>query len=59
MINDKFLTVNEVARRLNISRFTIYRLVHLGKMRHLRLGDTGTIRIPESALNTFITTNTK
>ena len=59
MINDKFLTVSDVAKKLSLNIHTVYRLVNQGKIRHLRIVDGGTIRITESALNNFIHLNTK
>jgi len=46
------LTVMEVARRLGVSRMTVYRWIKRGKLKALRMD--GTIRIEEEALNEFI-----
>ena len=51
-MTETYLTVDEVAERLRVSRMTIYRLVHAGKIRHLKVG--GSFRIPESAYADYL-----
>jgi excisionase family DNA binding protein len=41
---DCLLTVAEVARRLRVSRATVYKLVAKGKLPHVRIGNS--IRFP-------------
>jgi excisionase family DNA binding protein len=49
-------TVKQAAEILNVAPATIYELCARRRLRHLRLGNRrGTIRIPEDALNEFIT----
>ena len=42
------LTVAEVARRLRVSRATVYKLVAQGKLAHVRIGNS--IRFPAEVL---------
>lgn len=46
------LRVREVADHLDCDRDTVYRLIHEGDLRHIRVGRL--IRVPESALADFI-----
>jgi excisionase family DNA binding protein len=47
----EFLTVDEAARRLRVSRPTTYRLVRAGILPAVRIGDgSGPIRIPAGEL---------
>ncbi len=46
------LRVREVASRLDVDQDTVYRLVHAGELRSIRVGRL--IRVPESALRQFI-----
>ncbi len=44
---DCLLTVVEVARRLRVSKATVYKLVSEGKLAHVRIGNS--IRFPPDA----------
>lgn len=49
----KLLKVSEVARMLNVSRQTIYDLIHKNKIKYYRLSERG-IRIPEAELFSWL-----
>jgi excisionase family DNA binding protein len=44
----KFMTMNEVADTLSVSRITIHRLVSKGEIKSLKIGRA--VRIPEESL---------
>ncbi|PPL16340.1 MULTISPECIES: helix-turn-helix domain-containing protein [Microterricola] len=44
----RFLTVAEVAAMMRVSKMTVYRLVHAGKLPAIRFGRS--FRVPESAV---------
>ena len=49
------LSVSDVARRLNVSRPTVYRLVHAGQIPAVRIGQgIGPIRIDERELYAWL-----
>jgi excisionase family DNA binding protein len=47
-----FLTVSDVAARLNVSKMTVYRLVHSGEMEAVRFGHT--FRVSEEAVEHYL-----
>ena len=47
-----FLTVAEVARIMRVSRMTVYRLVHDGKLPAVQVGRS--MRIPEEAVRDYL-----
>ncbi len=47
-------TVAEVARELSVSRETVYRAISRGELDAVRLGETGSLRIPDEALERFL-----
>ena len=49
---DRLLTVQEVARRLAVSRWTVYRLVRTGDLQKIRVG--GSIRFRAADVETLI-----
>lgn len=49
---DGFLTADEVATRLRVSRMTVYRLVHTDELAHVRVGRA--VRISEEGLARYI-----
>lgn len=51
----KLLTVREVADTLRLSRMTIYRLVHAGEIRSVRVGRS--FRIPRTAVDEILRRN--
>lgn len=44
----RMLTVSEVAKRLRISKMTIYRMIDRGEIEHVRIGRI--VRIPAAEL---------
>ena len=48
----KMLTVKEVADRLKVSRFTVYRWINKGRLKALRID--GILRVEEEAYNELI-----
>lgn len=46
------LTVEEVASALRVSKMSIYRLIHMGQIRHLRVGRS--LRVPVDAYDEYI-----
>lgn len=48
----RLLTTTEAARRLNVSRTTVYRLIHRGDVLAVKVG--GQIRIDRDELNSYI-----
>ena len=54
-MSSAMLTVGEVAKRLRVSRNTVYGLVENERIGHIRIGTgRGTIRITEDDLASFI-----
>jgi len=51
----KFMTVNEVAENLSVSRMTVSRLISSGKLKVLKINRT--IRIPEQSFTDFVKRN--
>lgn len=47
-----FLTVSDVAARLNVSKMTVYRLVHSGELEAVRFGHT--FRVSEEAVGHYL-----
>lgn len=56
---EMMLTVNEVAKKLNLSPLTIYRLIRDGELTAIKIGagKMGRLRIEEEALQEFIERN--
>ena len=48
----QFLTVAEVAARMQVSKMTVYRLVHAGELEAVRVGRS--FRVPESAVADYL-----
>jgi excisionase family DNA binding protein len=48
----RFLTVAEVAEQIRVSGMTVYRLIHAGALRAVRVGRS--FRIPEDAVEEFL-----
>jgi excisionase family DNA binding protein len=48
----RFLTVEEVARMMRVSKMTVYRLVHSGELEAIRIGRS--FRIPEAAVTAYL-----
>lgn len=51
-MNEKFLTVAEVAKRWRVSNMTVYRMVESGTLPALKIGKRS-VRIPESAVTDY------
>jgi excisionase family DNA binding protein len=57
MTNDRnparpaFLTVAEVADQMRVSGMTVYRLIHAGELRAIRVGRS--FRVPQDALDAY------
>ncbi len=54
MANDTFLTVDEVAQRLNVHPDTVRRWIRAGEINALSLGGPAGYRIPQAELDRFI-----
>lgn len=52
----RFLTVNEVADLMRVSRMTVYRLVHAGELPAVRVGRS--FRVPQDALDAYLRSST-
>lgn len=50
----KFMTVNEVADMMRVSRMTIYRMIHSGELPAVRFGRS--YRVPQEAVQQILTT---
>lgn len=57
-MQERMLTAMDVAKRLNVSRSTVYNLVERGALRSVRLGKGRVrprgLRIPESAVEDYL-----
>ena len=58
MIEKQYFTVNEVSEYLKVHPISVRRMIKSKKLKALRLLNRS-YRIPQSALNHFIHTNTK
>lgn len=50
----EFLTVPEIARKLRVSRRTVYRAIERGDLSAVRLGETGRLRIAGDSVEAFL-----
>ena len=48
----RFLTVQEVAAVMRVSKMTVYRLVHSGELASVRVGRS--FRVPEQAVHDYL-----
>ena len=48
------LDAGQVAERLNVSKPTVYRLIHERSLPAIQLGANGSLRIPERDLDSWI-----
>lgn len=46
----RLLTAREVAAELRVTPDTVYRLIQSGRLKAVRIGERGPVRVPESAL---------
>jgi len=53
MSKDKWMEVSSVARRLNISAATVYRLIKLGSLRSTKMGVSRCLRVSEASIKSF------
>ena len=53
----KFMTMDEVAETLSVSRITIHRLINKGEIQSLKVGRA--VRIPEESLKEYVDRNLK
>jgi excisionase family DNA binding protein len=53
---EQFLTLNEVARRVNYSRLTIRHEITAGRLEAMRTGQRGHFRISEEAYERWLAT---
>lgn len=59
MSKDKWIEVSAVARRLNISAATVYRLIKLGSLRSTKMGVSRCLRVSERSVGEFETKRTE
>jgi len=57
-MEEHYLKVDEVAERLNVSKMTVYRLIHSGGIECFKAGPRA-FRIPARALNEYIENRTR
>lgn len=58
-MEEQFLTVDEVATRLRVSRWSVGRYISSGALKAIKApGPNGAVRIPESSYAAFITDHT-
>lgn len=50
----ELLTVDEIAVRLAVHRATVYRAIDRGELQARRLGENGSYRVTEAALEAFL-----
>jgi excisionase family DNA binding protein len=53
----ELLTLEEVAKKLKISKYTVIRLIHNGKLEYIMIGSR--YRVSLEALERYITNNTR
>jgi len=53
----KFMTMNEVAESLSVSRMTVHRLIKSGQLKALKVNKS--VRIPESSFSGYVEQNLK
>ena len=52
----RFMTVNEVAEMMRVSRMTVYRMIHAGDLPAVRFGRS--YRVPEAAVEQVLQAGT-
>jgi len=55
-MDEHYFSANELAKKFNVSKSTVIKWIHEKKLKAIKLGDIW--RIPESAVQKFIVTNT-
>jgi len=58
MSKDKWIEVSAVARRLNVSAATVYRLIKVGSLRSTKMGVSRCLRVSERSVGAFETRRT-
>ena len=53
----KFMTMNEVAESLSVSRMTVHKLIKSGQLKALKVNKS--VRIPESSFSGYVEQNLK
>ncbi len=53
-VRDRLLMVAQVAKRLTVSKSTVYRMIDSGKLPSVRVGPVNGIRVRESAVAAYI-----
>ncbi len=53
-LKEKFLTVDQVSKRLNISKPQIYKMIENGTLKAVKFGTKRGYRISETVVNDFI-----
>lgn len=48
----ELLTVNQVATAMQVSKMTVYRLIHAGTLRAVRVGQS--LRLPRASVEAFL-----
>lgn len=56
LADTRFMTVNEVAEMMRVSRMTVYRMIHAGDLPAVRFGRS--YRVPESAVEQVLQSGT-
>ncbi len=51
---DSLMAPAEVAKRLRCSRVSVYRAIDRGELEAVRLGENGSLRVSEAALERFL-----
>jgi excisionase family DNA binding protein len=54
VMNSNMLTPAEVAASLRVHVVTVYRAIERGELEALRLGETGSLRVPAEAVEQFL-----
>ena len=54
LLQTKLLTPDELAERLRVSRWTIYAWISEGRIRGIKIGGGGLVRIPKSEIEKLL-----
>lgn len=54
-MRERWIEVSAVARRLNVSAATVYRLIKVGSLRSTRMGVSRCLRVSERSVGAFET----
>jgi excisionase family DNA binding protein len=53
-VKDRLLMVAQVAKRLTVSKSTVYRMIDSGKLPSVRVGPVYGVRVRESSVEAFL-----